>query len=452
MTQSGHSRSPIDSVSRRQFDGILIDSVGILLTECTTPHYIIPSNNISQTRRKTGTVLEKGTGMNFFICRTIVRRFTKGMALAVVTTLGILIGQQGAIASTFVVGGFDNSRGGILSFQTGVFFDDARASLSTNFPGASLNSFPTLTPAALAGVDVLILVSANGSQTTIVPLSAAEQSTLLAFVQGGGCAILLPDNSSIGDHGPANESLIDPFGLDIAGTGFNGLVIATVADPSASSITSGPFGVVSSFTQYFPGGLTNLGPFAISLGTNLLGTALAVIEKGAISPGSGRVVIYSDVGTFGDSDAGNVFAANELLFLNTIDFCLPEITVVDVDIDVKPGSFPNSINLGSGGATPVAILGSASLDVNDIDTGTLTLGTSGVKTVGKTDRTLCSVVDVSGDFNSGPGGAPDGFNDLVCHFVTMAIVPEAGDAQAKISGALNDTTPIEGTDSVNIVP
>jgi hypothetical protein len=123
-----------------------------------------------------------------------------------------------------------------------------------------------------------------------------------------------------------------------------------------------------------------------------------------------------------------------------------------VDIDIKPGSFPNSINLGSGGATPVAILGSASLDANDIDTSTLTLGTSGVKTVGKTDRTLCSVVDVSGDFSSGPEGVPDGFNDLVCHFVTMSIVPEAGDAQATLSGALNDTTPIEGTDSVNIVP
>ena len=126
--------------------------------------------------------------------------------------------------------------------------------------------------------------------------------------------------------------------------------------------------------------------------------------------------------------------------------------IVAVAIDIKPGSFPNSINLGSGGATPVAILGSASLDVNDIDTATLTLGTSGVKTVGKTDRTLCSGVDVSGDFSFGPDGAPDGFNDLVCHFVTMGIVPEEGDTQAKILGELNDTTPIEGTDSVNIVP
>jgi len=100
----------------------------------------------------------------------------------------------------------------------------------------------------------------------------------------------------------------------------------------------------------------------------------------------------------------------------------------------------------------VAILGSASLDVNDINADILTLGTAGIKTVGKTARTLCSVVDVSGDFSAGPEGAPDGFDDLVCHFITMDIAPEAGDTTATISGELIIGTAIEGTDSVNIVP
>ena len=59
---------------------------------------------------------------------------------------------------------------------------------------------------------------------------------------------------------------------------------------------------------------------------------------------------------------------------------------------------------------------------------------------------------MSGDFSFGPEGAPDGFNDLVCHFITMDIVPEAGVTTATISGELNDSTPVEGTDSVNIVP
>jgi hypothetical protein len=133
----------------------------------------------------------------------------------------------------------------------------------------------------------------------------------------------------------------------------------------------------------------------------------------------------------------------------------PVFTVVcrlTVGIDVKPGSFPNSINLGSDGTTPVAILGSASLNVYDIDVSTLTLGTAGVKTVGKTDRFNCSVSDVSGDFSDGLEGAPDGFPDLVCHFVTLNIVPEAGGTTAKVMGDLIGGFGIEGSDSVNIVP
>lgn len=126
--------------------------------------------------------------------------------------------------------------------------------------------------------------------------------------------------------------------------------------------------------------------------------------------------------------------------------------VTPVDIDIKPGSFPNSINLSSGGTTPVAVLGSGTLDVNDIDVTTLTLGTAGIKTVGKTSKILCSIEDVSGDFATGLEGAPDGFDDLVCHFVTIGIVPEAGDTDAILSGNLLDGTAIEGTDLVNIVP
>jgi hypothetical protein len=125
---------------------------------------------------------------------------------------------------------------------------------------------------------------------------------------------------------------------------------------------------------------------------------------------------------------------------------------VPVAIDVQPGSSPNSINLGSNGTTPVAILGSATLDVNTIDVETLTFGTAGVKTVGKTARYMCSIADVSGDFSAGLAGRPDGFPDLVCHFVTVNIVPEDGGTTAKIMGDFLAGGSFEGTDSVQIVP
>ena len=133
----------------------------------------------------------------------------------------------------------------------------------------------------------------------------------------------------------------------------------------------------------------------------------------------------------------------------------PVFTVVcriAVGIDIKPGNFPNSINLGSAGTTPVAILGSATFNIKDIDVSTLTLGTAGVKTVGKTDRFMCSVTDVSGNFTSGPEGLADGFLDLVCHFVTVNIVPEEGGTTATVKGDLINSLSFEGSDSVNVVP
>ena len=69
----------------------------------------------------------------------------------------------------------------------------------------------------------------------------------------------------------------------------------------------------------------------------------------------------------------------------------------EVSIDTKPGSFLVRVNLGLHGSTPVAVLDSVLLNENDIDvdTLTLTLGTAGVKTVSRTDRTLCDLQDVA---------------------------------------------------------
>lgn len=156
-----------------------------------------------------------------------------------------------------------------------------------------------------------------------------------------------------------------------------------------------------------------------------------------------------------DALVDEVFMFDRVLTTAELDRVCAELTLLAIGIDIKPGSFPNSINLGSGGATPVAILGSPELDVNDIDPDSLTLGTAGIKTVGKAGRFLCSVEDVSGDFSDvifGLEGLPDGIDDLVCHFVTMQMVHEEGDTEATLAGALFDGTRIEGTDSVNIVP
>jgi len=111
-------------------------------------------------------------------------------------------------------------------------------------------------------------------------------------------------------------------------------------------------------------------------------------------------------------------------------------SIGDVDIDIKPGSDPNSINTKSMGLVPVAILGSASFDVTQVDVTTLTFGPAGASPAHSGH-----LEDVNGD----------GLTDLVSHYVQKQTGLAVGDTQACITGALLDGTPISGCDSVNIV-
>jgi hypothetical protein len=120
--------------------------------------------------------------------------------------------------------------------------------------------------------------------------------------------------------------------MDITGMIWGWLTV-TVTTLSATPLTSGFHGRVSSFTQGWPGGLTYLGPYAASFAANSLGDASAVIEPDAIAAGFGAVIVYSDATTFIDSGDGGGFLDNEILFLNSIAFCrhqklyLPMVTV-----------------------------------------------------------------------------------------------------------------------------
>ena len=149
------------------------------------------------------------------------------------------------------------------------------------------------------------------------------------------------------------------------------------------------------------------------------------------------IVLQSQVCVGGQK--GWVDVAGEITSLEL----LVDDPTINVGIDIKPGSDPNSINLCSNGAVPVAILGSETFDVFDVDTETLRFSEATVKVVGKKDpHSLCSYEDVNDDW----------IDDLVCHFVTTDIAAIHGDStSATVNGELFDGTPIEGSDSVNIV-
>jgi len=115
---------------------------------------------------------------------------------------------------------------------------------------------------------------------------------------------------------------------------------------------------------------------------------------------------------------------------------------VNIEIDIKPGSYPNSINNNGKGVIPVAILGSADFDVTEINPDTVKLGECGIKKVGKKDKLLAHIENVNGD----------AFDDLVvqieddCDFVGPT---------ATLTGNLfeeYDSTPFVGNDSIRLVP
>jgi hypothetical protein len=123
---------------------------------------------------------------------------------------------------------------------------------------------------------------------------------------------------------------------------------------------------------------------------------------------------------------------------------------VEVEINIKPGSDPNSINTCAGGTTPVTIWGSASFDVTTVDIDQLVLASAAVKTVGKSDRSLCSTEDVGAPdpaFFDGLDPTPDGYLDLTCHFITVgltALDDSSSSADLSITGC---DTPADGCSS-----
>lgn len=242
--------------------------------------------------------------------------------VALLGSIGIALvsGTASQAGAEIVVGTFDASRAGLTNVATGPAATQMRASLAANFPDASFATAPTLTGGFLSGVDVLVLTPFNGG-TGITPLSAAEQTAMLNFVMNGGRALLLADGLQLS----AAQSLITPFGMTIADDNLSGLQLCTPTAPS-HPVISGPFGTTTVFGNLGGGILTNLGPYSTTLGTMDANgqPVLAAIEAGAISPGSGRVLIYGDATLFADPIADGFFSYSETLFLNSFEYLVPE--------------------------------------------------------------------------------------------------------------------------------
>ncbi len=141
---------------------------------------------------------------------------------------------------------------------------------------------------------------------------------------------------------------------------------------------------------------------------------------------------------------GNELLATEWALL-VLEYVIPPY---EVTIDIKPGSFPNSINPDQNGTTPVAILSSEDFDAPAlVDPLSLTFGHTGNEDSlayrgKKNPRPQVGYEDVNGD----------GLMDVVAHFVTNLCGFVVGDVLGHLKGETFDGLDIFGSDSVRIVP
>jgi len=114
----------------------------------------------------------------------------------------------------------------------------------------------------------------------------------------------------------------------------------------------------------------------------------------------------------------------------------PAPPVKTVLIDIKPGSYPNSINPGSQGRIPVAVLTNETFDATTVDPTTVKFGPKNATAVHS------AIEDVD----------HDGELDMILHFKTQETGIEPGDTEATLTGKTYGGISIKGTDTIRTVP
>lgn len=187
------------------------------------------------------------------------------------------------------------------------------------------------------------------------------------------------------------------------------------------------------------------------------GTFVPLDGSGSTDPGGadltyqwtqvgGEIVDLQDAATdspYFEALAPGVFRF-ELVVSNGVERSLPDYMTVVVEelqlavaIDVKPGSYPNSINPRSQGNIPVAILTTGTFDAATVNPMTVLFGATG--TEASPVHTALEDVDNDGD------------NDLILHFRTQDTGIVCGAIEASITGETFSGQKIEGSDSINTV-
>jgi len=246
--------------------------------------------------------------------------------------------------------------------------------------------------------------------------------------------------------------------------------VTVVHDIAVTDVKASPTNVIVGNPVYIDVDILNEGTVQETFDVNmyydstLIGTMSVTLSSGAsttltftwdttnVSPGT--YTIRAEVPPVtGETDiADNVFIDGEVT-----------ITPVPVYVDIKPGSWPNPINVRSRGVFAVAICGTNDFDVKTVDPATVKLHIAGIAQGVSPIR--WSYQDVATPYIGSPGGGHtlkrDGYLDIVFQFDIQTVVTKLGLAGHAgetipliIKGNLHPAAgglPIQGQDYVRII-
>ncbi len=115
---------------------------------------------------------------------------------------------------------------------------------------------------------------------------------------------------------------------------------------------------------------------------------------------------------------------------------------IPLSIDIKPGDPDNEIRARAGKVIEVALLGTAEVDTNAINPRTIRIKGVDVLLVGKSDKSLCKLLDINAD----------GLTDLVCDVRTTGFMVGQGEFRIVLEAATYAGDSLRGEDRIRIVP
>jgi hypothetical protein len=278
----------------------------------------------------------------------------------------------------------------------------------------------------------------DGNSLTVTNFSSPTHGTLICN-EDGQCQYT-PDPGFVG---------ADSFEYEISDGSLHATAIVTIY------VTNSPPVAADDFVTTYMG--TSVDFNLLTNDTDPDGDSLTVTYLS--SPTNG-VLIYNENGQctytpdagFVGTDSFKYEISDGSFYVTATVTINVNVSEVDVAVDIKPQSCPNSLNVKRKGVLPVAVLGTEDFDVSSVDVGSVLL--AGVAPLRFDYEDVATPFD--GELCDCHEDGPDGILDLILHFDTQEIVEaigpvKDGDELELILTCIIDGIQMEGSDCIRVI-